>query len=137
MVAEIAAVRVRRPRCCAGSSRIRLLALAGALTVVRWCLISALGSDLALLVLAQALHGASFGATHLAAMHYLRDQVPPELQASAQASTPRSAIALLFGLVTPVAGWLYASGRRRRLLRDGGARACRHRARRHLAPAAG
>jgi MFS transporter, PPP family, 3-phenylpropionic acid transporter len=40
----------------------RLLAVAGDCTVVRWIL-SALGTDLALLIPAQALHGASFGAT--------------------------------------------------------------------------
>ena len=87
----------------------RLLAVAGALTVVRWS-VTALGSDLALLVAAQALHGASFGATYLATMHYLRDHTPPELQASAQAINASIGFALLFGLVTPVAGWLYAAG---------------------------
>ena len=85
----------------------RLLAVAGALTVVRWS-VTALGSDLALLVPAQLLHGASFGATYLATMHYLRDHTPPALQASAQAINASIGFALLFGLVTPVAGWLYA-----------------------------
>jgi PPP family 3-phenylpropionic acid transporter len=82
--------------------------VAGALTVVRWS-ITALGSDLALLVPAQLLHGASFGATYLATMHYLRDNTPPALQASAQAINASLGFALLFGLVTPVAGWLYAA----------------------------
>jgi MFS transporter, PPP family, 3-phenylpropionic acid transporter len=86
----------------------RLLAFAGALTVVRWS-VTALGSDLALLVPAQLLHGASFGATYLATMHYLRDHTPPALQASAQALNASIGFALLFGLVTPVAGWLYAA----------------------------
>ena len=86
----------------------RLLAVAGALTVVRWS-VTALGSDLALLAPAQMLHGASFGATYLATMHYLRDHTPPELQASAQAINASIGFALLFGLVTPVAGWLYAA----------------------------
>ena len=86
----------------------RLLVLAGALTVVRWS-ITALGSDLVLLVPAQLLHGASFGATYLATMHYLRDNTPPALQASAQAINASLGFALLFGLVTPVAGGLYAA----------------------------
>jgi PPP family 3-phenylpropionic acid transporter len=86
----------------------RLLAVAGALTVVRWS-VTALGSDLALLVPAQLLHGASFGATYLATMHYLRDHTPPALQASAQAINASVGFALLFGLVTPVAGWHYAA----------------------------
>ena len=86
----------------------RLLAVAGALTVVRWS-VTALGSDLALLIPAQLLHGASFGATYLATMHYLRDHTPAALQASAQAINASIGFALLFGLVTPVAGWLYAA----------------------------
>jgi len=87
---------------------VRLLTLAGGLTVLRWCLTAA-GTDLALLIPAQALHAASFGAVHLATMHHLRDRVPPELLASAQGFYAAIGNALLFGLVTPVAGWLYAT----------------------------
>jgi PPP family 3-phenylpropionic acid transporter len=85
----------------------RLLTLAGSLAVLRWCLTAA-GTDLALLIPAQALHGASFGAAHLATMHQLRDRAPPDLQASAQGFYAAIGNALLFGLVTPAAGWLYA-----------------------------
>jgi PPP family 3-phenylpropionic acid transporter len=87
---------------------VRLLAVAGVLTALRWAL-CAIGSDLATLILAQSLHAVSFGATHLAAMHYLRDEVPAELQASAQGFYAAIGHALLFGLLTPVAGWLYAT----------------------------
>jgi MFS transporter, PPP family, 3-phenylpropionic acid transporter len=86
----------------------RLLTLAGGLTVLRWCLTGA-GNDLAVLIPAQALHGASFGAVHLAVMHQLRDRVPPEFLASAQGAYAAIGGALLFGLVTPLAGWLYAT----------------------------
>jgi MFS transporter, PPP family, 3-phenylpropionic acid transporter len=85
---------------------VRLLGLAGALTVGRWAL-TALSTDLAVLVPAQALHAASFGAVHLAAMHYLRDRTPTELHASAQGFYAAIGTALPFGLLTPVAGWLY------------------------------
>ena len=85
---------------------VRLLTMAGALTVARWAL-SALSTDLVVLVPAQALHAASFGAVHLAAMHYLRDRTPPELHASAQGFYAALGTALPFGLLTPVAGWLY------------------------------
>jgi PPP family 3-phenylpropionic acid transporter len=88
---------------------VRLLTLAGALTVVRWAL-SALSTDLVVLVPAQALHAASFGAVHLAAMHYLRDRTPPELHASAQGFYAALGAALPFGLLTPIAGWLYGVG---------------------------
>lgn len=87
---------------------VRLLSLAGALTALRWAL-SALSTDLAVLVPAQALHAASFGAAHLAAMHYLRDHTPPELHASAQGFYAAIGVALPFGVVTPVAGWLYST----------------------------
>jgi MFS transporter, PPP family, 3-phenylpropionic acid transporter len=85
---------------------IALLMLAGALTVIRWSL-TGLSTDLAVLVPAQALHAASFGAAHLAAMHYLRDHTPPELHASAQGFYAAIGTALPFGLLTPLAGWLY------------------------------
>ncbi len=87
---------------------LRLLTLAGSLAVLRWCLTAAAGSDLGLLIPAQALHGASFGAVHLAVMYRLRDGVPAELLASAQGFYAAIGGALLFGLVTPAAGWLYA-----------------------------
>jgi PPP family 3-phenylpropionic acid transporter len=85
---------------------LRLLALAGALTALRWGL-TGLSTELAVLVPAQALHGASFGAVHLAAMHYLRDNTPPELHASAQGFYAAIGTALPFGLLIPIAGWLY------------------------------
>jgi MFS transporter, PPP family, 3-phenylpropionic acid transporter len=85
---------------------VRLLTLAGALTAIRWVL-TGLSTDLAVLVPAQALHAASFGAVHLAAMHYLREHTPPELHASAQGFYAAIGTALPFGLLTPVAGWLF------------------------------
>jgi MFS transporter, PPP family, 3-phenylpropionic acid transporter len=87
---------------------IRLLALAGALTAIRWGLLG-LSAELGVLVPAQALHAASFGAAHLAAMHYLRDRSPPELHASAQGLYAAIGTALPFGLATPLAGSLYGA----------------------------
>jgi len=55
----------------------------------------------------QALHAASFGAVHLAAMHYLRDRTPLAHLASAQGFHAAIGGALLSGLLTPVGGWLY------------------------------
>jgi PPP family 3-phenylpropionic acid transporter len=87
---------------------VQLLTTAGALTVARWGL-TALSVDLAVLVPAQALHAASFGAVHLAVMHYLRDRTPAELHASAQGFYAAIGTALPFALLTPVAGWLYGA----------------------------
>ena len=84
-----------------------LLALAGALTVARW-VGTGLSTDLALLALMQALHAASFGACHLAVMHKIRDEVAPDLQASAQGAYA-SLSALLFGVLTPLSGRLYGA----------------------------
>ena len=86
---------------------LRLLVLAGALTAVRWG-VMALGTELWLLVPAQVLHAASFGAAYLAGMHHLRDGTPPEMHATAQGCFA-AAVALLFGVLTPAAGWLYGA----------------------------
>jgi MFS transporter, PPP family, 3-phenylpropionic acid transporter len=84
-----------------------LLALAGALTVARW-VGTGLSTDLAVLTVMQALHAASFGACHLAVMHKIRDEVAPDLQASAQGAYA-SLSALLFGVLTPLSGRLYGA----------------------------
>jgi PPP family 3-phenylpropionic acid transporter len=85
---------------------LQLLALAGGLTVLRWGM-TALSTELVVLVPAQALHAASFGAVHLATVHYLRDHTPPELHATAQGLYAAIGGALLAGLITPFGGWLY------------------------------
>jgi PPP family 3-phenylpropionic acid transporter len=46
---------------------------------------------------------------HVAVMYHLRDQVPAELLASAQGVYAAIGGALLLGLITPLAGWLYGS----------------------------
>jgi PPP family 3-phenylpropionic acid transporter len=96
---------------CAGAVLRRLpplplLVVAGGLSVLRWAA-TALSTDLAVLIPAQALHAASFGAVHLATVHHLRDSTPPALQASAQGFYAAIGGALLSGLLTPVGGWLY------------------------------
>ena len=87
-------------------SNERLIVVAGGLAVLRW-LLNGVSTNLALLILTQALHAASFALTYLATIHYLRDVTPPELQASAQGFYAAVGLAPLFGLVTPLAGWLY------------------------------
>lgn len=85
---------------------LQLLGLAGGLSVLRWGA-TALSTDLLVLVPAQALHAASFGAVHLATVHYLRDQAPPELHGSAQGFYAAIGGGLLTGLITPLGGWLF------------------------------
>jgi PPP family 3-phenylpropionic acid transporter len=84
----------------------RLIAVGGALATLRWTL-NGLSADLPLLILTQALHAGSFALTFLAALHYIRDSTPPELQASVQGFYAAIGFAPLFGVVTPLSGWLY------------------------------
>lgn len=85
----------------------RLLALGGALASLRWAG-TAWTVDLPVLVVLQALHAASFGLAHLAIMHHLRSALPAAALATGQGLLA-SLSALLFGLVTPLAGWLYGA----------------------------
>lgn len=62
---------------------LRLVILAGAAAAVRW-LGTGLTDALPALVVLQLLHAFSFGAAHLAAMHYIGEEVAGELSATAQ-----------------------------------------------------
>ncbi len=85
-----------------------LIMVAGVLAVLRW-LLNGLSSDLPLLVITQALHAGSFALTYLATLDYLRATTPPALQASAQGFYSAIGLAPLFGLMTPLSGWLYGN----------------------------
>lgn len=88
-----------------------LLIAAGALAgVVRW---SAMAFDppLAALVALQVLHGLTYGATHIGAVHYISASVPPALAGTAQALYASMTAGIAMGLATLLAGQLYvASG---------------------------
>ena len=89
-------------------SNRHLIMTAGILAVIRW-LLNGLWSDLPLLVITQALHAGSFALTYLATLDYLRATTPPALQASAQGFYSAIGLAPLFGLMTPLSGWLYGN----------------------------
>ena len=88
-----------------------LLIAAGALAgVVRW---SAMAFDppLAALMMLQALHGLTYGATHIGAVHYISASVPPALAGTAQALYASVTAGIAMGLATLLAGQVYgASG---------------------------
>ncbi len=84
----------------------RLLAVGAAAAVVRWLAFAA-EPGLAALVVLQALHALTFGATHLGAMLYLVRAVPAEYSASAQALYAGVAMGLVMGGATILAGALY------------------------------
>ncbi len=85
-----------------------LMALAAAGAAVRWL---AMGTsvELAVLIPAQALHGLSFGAAHLAAMHFIARAVPPKTTATAQSLNAAVAGGIASGLAMLGAGWLYGA----------------------------
>ena len=88
---------------------VAALMAAGALAgVIRW---TAMGFDppLALLIVLQVLHGATYGATHLAAVHFISSTVPQELGGTAQALYASVTAGIAMGGVMLLAGWLYAA----------------------------
>jgi len=84
-----------------------LLAAAG-LSVLRWAAM-AFDPPLGLLVPLQLLHAITYGASHAAAIHFIHQTVPLNLQGSAQALYATMAAGLAMFVSTLAAGWLYAS----------------------------
>lgn len=82
---------------------IGLGALAGA---VRWALMPWVAEPWLLAPL-QCLHGLSFGATHLGAMHFIARQIPPALSGRAQSLHAAMGGGVTIGLATIASGWLY------------------------------
>jgi PPP family 3-phenylpropionic acid transporter len=87
---------------------VRMILIGGVLGAVRWAGTGATNDAAALLVL-QALHGVSFGATHIGAIHFLRDRAPPGLTATAQGLYSALPMGLLGGLTMMAAGPLFAA----------------------------
>jgi len=84
-----------------------LMLLGGGLGALRWLLTGVVAAPLPLAAV-QALHGFSFGATHLGAMHYLRERAAPGLTATTQGLYAALAMGVLGGLTMLAAGPLYA-----------------------------
>jgi len=85
---------------------VGLLVIAAAAGVVRW-VVFGLTSDLAVLIILQPLHGATFGAAHLGAIHFIARAAPPELSATAQSLYSSLALGVAFGVAMPLAGVMY------------------------------
>lgn len=85
-----------------------LIAAGGLAGVVRW---SAMAFDppLHVLVILQALHGLTYGATHIGAVHYITASVPPALAGTAQALYASVTAGVAMGLATLLAGQVYAA----------------------------
>ena len=84
----------------------RLLAIAGAAGILRWSVLGLTVDPLALACV-QILHAATFGATHLGAMHFIAAAAPDGLSARAQALYASVTVGLAPGLAMLAAGSLY------------------------------
>jgi PPP family 3-phenylpropionic acid transporter len=62
---------------------------------------------LAFVIVVQALHAFSFGAAHLAAIHFIARTVPPDLSATAQSLYGGVVMGLGLGVLLLMSGWLY------------------------------
>jgi MFS transporter, PPP family, 3-phenylpropionic acid transporter len=84
-----------------------LMAGAGA-SILRWT-VMAFSPGLAVLIPLQILHGVTYGASHIGAIHFIGKAVPLRAAGSAQALYATVAAGLAMGIATLIAGWLYAS----------------------------
>jgi MFS transporter, PPP family, 3-phenylpropionic acid transporter len=87
---------------------VTLIALGGLAGAVRWTVLG-LSDDLAVLVIVQALHAFTFGATHLGAMHFITRTVPPALSATAQGLYSAAVMGIGSGLSILASGALYGA----------------------------
>ena len=86
----------------------KLLLLAAVAGIIRWTMLG-LTTDLAWLVVAQALHAFTFSTTHVAAFAFILRNLPEDLSASAQGLYDSLAMGLFFGLAMAAAGWVFAA----------------------------
>jgi len=107
VIAEIALFAYSAPL-LARWGTVNLLILSGIIAAIRWVIMA---SDPSLLVLfpLQCLHAFTFGAAHLAAIHYISDNVPEHLGATAQGLYATVSAGLFMGLAMMVAGPLYGA----------------------------
>ncbi|MGH6833536.1 MAG: MFS transporter [Methyloceanibacter sp.] len=105
VVAEVGLFAVSG-RVIAISGTARLLMLAGLAASLRWG-VMAIDPPLWATVLLQTLHAMSFGAAHLAAIHFLTHAVPEDRAATAQGVYAAIVAGLVLGAVTVASGPLY------------------------------
>lgn len=94
-------------RIAASIGPLGLIGVGATASLVRW-LAMAFDPPLAALIGLQALHGLSYGATHLGAVHFLARHVPEDQAGTAQAMYA-SATSAMMTMATFLAGYLYAS----------------------------
>lgn len=85
---------------------VALLTAGAAAGVIRWVVLGTT-TELWALVAIQGLHGFTFGATHLAAMHYIARNVPAQFTATAQSVYSSFFGGTLMALAMLSSGWLF------------------------------
>lgn len=86
----------------------RLIVIAGLAAIIRWSG-TAMDPPLAMLMLLQVLHGLTFGAAHLGAVHYISAAVPEEYAGTAQGLYSATSAGIIMGIAMAVSGPLYRS----------------------------
>jgi len=105
VIAEIILFACAR-RIIARIGPMSLIIVGCAAGILRWTALGFVDGFVALAIL-QVLHGLTFGATHLGAMHFIQRAAPPELSASAQGLFAAFGMGIFMGLGALLAGWLY------------------------------
>jgi PPP family 3-phenylpropionic acid transporter len=85
---------------------IGLLWVAAMAGLIRWCILGTTEA-LPLLIAVQGLHAFTFGATHIAAMHFIAASVPASYGATAQSLYSSTAQGCIMAASMLASGWLY------------------------------
>lgn len=86
---------------------VLLLLVAAAVSCLRWVAMG-FAPGLSVLLPLQLLHGITYGASHIAAIHFIHRFVPHDVQGSAQALYSTVAAGIAMGAATLMAGHMYA-----------------------------
>jgi PPP family 3-phenylpropionic acid transporter len=86
---------------------VALLIAGAAASILRW-VVMGFDPGLGVLIPLQILHGVTYGASHIGAIHFIGRAVPLRAAGSAQALYATVAAGLAMGFATLMAGWLYA-----------------------------
>lgn len=87
---------------------VKLLTAGSVMSIVRW-VVMGFDPGLGVLIPLQVLHGVTYGASHIGAIHFISKAVPQRAAGSAQALYATVAAGLAMGIATLIAGWFYAS----------------------------
>lgn len=83
-----------------------LLLLAALAGIIRWSFLASI-DDITITIIVQALHGLTFGATHIASQAFIRRHAPLGGATRLQGLTSSTSMGIGTGLTLMIAGWLY------------------------------